>query len=207
MRILLTTLLLAFLASTAAADTRLLRFPDLHGDKVAFTYAGDLWMADADGNNVRRLTSHPGQELFARFSPDGRHIAFTGQYDGGEHVYVIPVTGGEPKRLTWYPSEGPLPDRWGYDHQVYGWTPDGEHVLFRSQRNSALDRRLWQVPVAGGLPEVLPMPRAGSGDTRRTARPSCTHRCFAISAPGSVTKAVGPRTSTYTTSRATRHAR
>ena len=54
--------------------------------------AGDLWLANTDGANVRRLTSHPGQELFARFSPDGRHIAFTGQYDGGEQVYVVPAT-------------------------------------------------------------------------------------------------------------------
>ena len=78
--------LLGLLASTANAETRLLRFPDLYGDTVVFTYAGDLWLAATDGTNVRRLTSHPGQELFARFSPDGRHIAFTGQYDGGEHV-------------------------------------------------------------------------------------------------------------------------
>ena len=88
MRTAITLALLGFLASTAAADTRLLRFPDLHGDTVVFTYAGDLWLADTDGANVRRLTSHPGQELFARFSPDGRHIAFTGQYDGGEQVYA-----------------------------------------------------------------------------------------------------------------------
>ena len=165
MRTAITIAFLGFLASTAAADTRLLRFPDLHGDTVVFTYAGDLWLADTDGANVRRLTSHPGQELFARFSPDGRHIAFTGQYDGGEQVYVVPVTGGEPKRLTWYPSEGPLPARWGYDHQVYGWTPDGEAVLFRSLREgfSLTDSRLYTVKMSGGLPEALPMVVSGAG--------------------------------------------
>ncbi len=165
MRITLIATLLGLLASTAAAETRLLRFPDLHGDTVVFTYAGDLWLANTDGSNVRRLTSHPGQELFARFSPDGRHIAFTGQYDGGEQVYVVPVTGGEPTRLTWYPSEGPLPARWGYDHQVYGWTPDGEAVLFRSVREGfgLTDSRLYTVKLSGGLPQALPMVVSGAG--------------------------------------------
>ena len=157
--------LLSLLASTAAAETRLLRFPDLYGDTVVFTYAGDLWLANTDGTNVRRLTSHPGQELFGRFSPDGQHIAFTGQYDGGEQVYVVPVTGGEPTRLTWYPSEGPLPARWGYDHQVYGWTPDGEAVLFRSVREGfgLTDSRLYTAKSSGGLPEALPMVVSGAG--------------------------------------------
>ncbi|MCG8371033.1 MAG: peptidase S41, partial [Proteobacteria bacterium] len=157
--------LLGLLTSTAIAETRLLRFPDLHDDTVVFTYAGDLWLADTNGTNVRRLTSHPGQELFARFSPDGRRIAFTGQYDGGEQVYVVPVTGGEPTRLTWYPSEGPLPARWGYDHQVYGWTPDGEAVLFRSFREGfgLTDARLYTVKLSGGLPDALPMAVSGAG--------------------------------------------
>ena len=165
MRTAIIATILGLLASTATADTRLLRFPDLHGDTVVFTYAGDLWLADTDGSNVRRLTSHPGQELFARFSPDGRHIAFTGQYDGGEQVYVVPVSGGEPKRLTWYPSEGPLPARWGYDHQVYGWTPDGEAVLFRSLREGfgLTGSRLYTVKLSGGLPDVLPMVVSGAG--------------------------------------------
>ena len=165
MRVTIIATLISLLASAAAAETRLLRFPDLHGDTVVFTYAGDLWLANTEGTNVRRLTSHPGQELFARFSPDGRHIAFTGQYDGGEQVYVVPVTGGEPTRLTWYPSEGPLPARWGYDHQVYGWTPDGKAVLFRSVREGygLTDSRLYAVKISGGLPEALPMVISGAG--------------------------------------------
>ena len=100
MRTAIIATILGLLASTATADTRLLRFPDLHGDTVVFTYAGDLWLAGTDGGNVRRLTSHPGQELFARFSPDGRHIAFTGQYDGGEQVYVVPVSGAGPNHYV-----------------------------------------------------------------------------------------------------------
>ena len=165
MRAILIVTLLGLLAATASAETRLLRFPDLYGDTVVFTYAGDLWLSNIEGTDVRRLTSHPGQELFARFSPDGQHIAFTGQYDGGEQVYVIPVAGGEPKRLTWYPSEGPLPARWGYDHQVYGWTPNGEAVLFRSVREGygLTDSRLYTVKLSGGLPEALPMVVSGAG--------------------------------------------
>ena len=78
------------------------------------------------GGPASRLTAHPGLELFAKFSPDGKRIAFTGQYDGDEQVYVIPSSGGEPRQLTYYPARGPLPDRWGVDNQVYGWTPDGK---------------------------------------------------------------------------------
>ncbi|MGD8441542.1 MAG: S41 family peptidase, partial [Holophagae bacterium] len=106
------------------------------------------------------------QEVFPRFSPDGRWIAFTGQYDGDEQVYVMPATGGEPRRLTWYPASGPLPPRWGYDNQVYGWTPDGGAVFFRSLRDAdgGADGRLYTVPVDGGLPTALPMPTSGAGD-------------------------------------------
>ncbi len=154
------------LANPLDAQTRLLRFPDIHGERVVFTYAGDLWTASSKGGVAVRLTAHPGQELFAKFSPDGKWIAFTGQYDGDEQVYVIPSTGGVPKQLTFYPARGPLPPRWGYDHQVYGWTPDGKNVLFRSLRDSwTLGRtHLYSVPAAGGLPTMLPMPESGGGD-------------------------------------------
>lgn len=158
--------LLALSAPGADAETRLLRFPDVHGDQVVFTYAGDLWIASTGGGAARRLTAHPGVEVFARFSPDGQWIAFTGQYDGDEQVYVMPAAGGAPRQLTFYPALGPLPPRWGYDHLVYGWTPDGESVLFRSLRygSDVGDGRLYLVPREGGLPEPLPMPVAGAGD-------------------------------------------
>jgi tricorn protease len=157
---------LLILVSPAAAQTKLLRFPDIHGDKVVFTYAGDLWTASTSGGMATRLTAHPGLELFAKFSPDGKWIAFTGQYDGDEQVYVIPATGGIPKQLTFYPSRGPLPARWGYDNQVYGWTPDGKAVVFRSLREyfDLGDSRLYTVSVDGGLPQALPMPKSGAGD-------------------------------------------
>lgn len=149
---------------TAAAETKLLRYPDVHGDRVVFTYAGNLWSASVTGGTATQLTSHPGLELFAEFSPDGEHIAFTGQYDGAEQVYVMPSEGGEPKQLTFYPSQGPLPARWGYDHLVQGWSPDGDRILFRSLRDawSLGEGRLFTVQKDGGLPEPLPLPSAGA---------------------------------------------
>jgi len=155
-----------FAAAPAAAQTKLLRFPDIHGNQVAFVYAGDIWTAPADGGRAVRLTTHPGQELFPKFSPDGQWIAFTGQYDGDEQVYVVPTTGGEPTQLTFYPANGPLPPRWGYDNQVYGWSPDGSKVLFRSMRYGwdLTDTQLFLVDVDGGLPVPLPMPISGAGE-------------------------------------------
>jgi len=153
-------------AASSNAQTKLLRFPDIHGGKVVFTYAGDLWLASTSGGLATRLTAHPGMELFAKFSPDGQWIAFTGQYDGDEQVYVIPVTGGVPRQLTFYPARGPLTPRWGYDNQVYGWTPDGKSIVFRSLRDhfELGDNRLYTVSIDGGLPQALPMPYSGAGD-------------------------------------------
>ena len=154
-----------FLMTAAAANTKLLRFPDVYADKVVFTYAGDLWISAINGGNAVRLTAHPGMEVFAKFSPDGSQIAFTGQYDGDEQVYVIPATGGVPKQLTFYPARGPLTPRWGYDNQVYDWTDDGKRIIFRSYRDSWTlpVSRLYTVPVDGGAAEALPMPESGAG--------------------------------------------
>src|SRR5688572_33495474 len=79
-----------FLTIGASAQTKLLRFPDIHGDRVVFTYGGDLWTASTAGGTATRLTAHPGIEAYAKFSADGKWIAFTGQYDGDEQVYVMP---------------------------------------------------------------------------------------------------------------------
>ncbi|HYN21325.1 MAG TPA: peptidase S41, partial [Thermoanaerobaculia bacterium] len=150
----------------ASAQTKLLRYPDIHGDRVVFTYAGDLWTSSAAGGSAARLTAHPGLEQFAKFSPDGKWIAFMGQYDGDEQVYVVPPAGGVPKQLTWYPARGPLAPRWGFDNQVLGWTRDGKAVLFRSLREGwdVSDSRLYTVPLDGSLGEPLPMPVSGAGD-------------------------------------------
>lgn len=154
-----------FAAAAAAGQTKLLRFPDIHGDRVVFTYGGDLWTTATSGGTAIRLTAHPGVETYAKFSPDGKWIAFTGQYDGDEQVYVVPAGGGEPKQLTFYPSRGPLAPRWGYDNQVLGWTKDGK-IFFRSSRDSwSLPiARMYTVSPAGGPVEALPMPEGGSGD-------------------------------------------
>ncbi len=165
-RVLFTAVLAVLLIPISAlSQTKLLRFPDVHGDKVVFTYGGDLWTASSSGGTATRLTAHPGVEVFGKFSPDGNWIAFTGQYDGDEQVYVVPASGGEPKQLTFYPARGPLTPRWGYDHQVYGWTNDGKSVVFKSQRDSWTlpVARLYTVPATGGPATPLPMPEAGSG--------------------------------------------
>ena len=104
--------------------TRLLRFADISKDRVVFAYAGDLWIASREGGAARRLTSHVGDEVFPKFSPDGKWIAFTGEYEGNPDVYVVSAEGGEPKRLTYHPS----------NDIVLGWTPDGKNILFRSDR-------------------------------------------------------------------------
>ena len=107
----LSLLVLIFIVATAApahAQTRLLRFPDIHDSQVVFCYAGDLWLAPAEGGTATRLTAHPGVELFPKFSPDGRWIAFTGQYDGDEQVYVIPSSGGIATATHLLPGPGAL---------------------------------------------------------------------------------------------------
>src|SRR3982750_2960489 len=146
-----------------AAQTKLLRFPDVYRDSVVFTYGGDLWTASTSGGTAVRLTSHPGVESYPKYSPDGKWIAFTGQYDGDEQVYVMPAGGGEPKQLTFYPSRGPLAPRWGLDNQVFGWTKDGR-IYYRGGRDawSLPIARLYTVSPSGGGSEALPMPEAGS---------------------------------------------
>src|SRR5216683_7496622 len=168
-RVLISVLLALVAVCSVQAQTKLLRFPDIHGDKVVFTYGGDLWLASTSGGLATRLTAHPGLEVFAKFSPDGKWIAFTGQYDGDEQVYIVPATGGEPRQLTYYPARGPLAPRWGYDNQVYGWTPDGKSVIFRSGREyfDLGDSRIYTVSASGGMPEALPMPKSGAGDLSR----------------------------------------
>ena len=159
--------LFLLLSSSLAAQTKLLRFPDIHDNQVVFSYAGNLWRASTAGGLAVRLTAHPGQEMSPKFSPDGKWIAFTAQYDGDEQVYVIPSIGGEPKQLTYYPARGPLAPRWGFDNHVYGWTPDGSAVLFRSLRDADGGRvltALYTVSVSGGLAKKLPMPTAGAGE-------------------------------------------
>ena len=159
--------LIGLVPASAPAQTKLLRYPDIAGDRVAFCYAGDIWTAPAKGGSAARLTAHAGLELFPKFSPDGKWLAFTGQYEGDEQVYVIPAEGGQPRQLTYYPARGPFPPRGGYDNQVMGWTPDGTAILFRSQRDAdgvRSEGQLFTVPAGGGPAKALPMPTSGAGD-------------------------------------------
>ena len=165
-RILAASLLALGLATAAQAQTKLLRYPDIHGDRVVFCYAADIWWAPATGGTAVRLTAHSGIEQFPKFSPDGKWIAFTGQYDGDEQVYVIPADGGVPRQLTFYPARGPQAPRHGWDNQVMGWTRDGKSVLFNTLRDAggAARRNLYTVPLEGGHESPLPMYTAGAGD-------------------------------------------
>jgi tricorn protease len=164
LRVLLALCLCASFAAHAA-DTRLLRFPDICGDQVAFVQAGDLHVVAAAGGIARRLTSHPGLELYPKFSPDCRRIAFSAEYDGTRQVFVILLDGGEPLQLTWYNDAGPLPPRGGTDYRVLDWTPDAQHVLVLANRTPHGNRngRPYLVPVAGGMERPLPMPESGGG--------------------------------------------
>src|SRR5207244_11350386 len=149
----------------SSGEARLLRFPTIHGDRIVFTYAGDLYTVAAAGGVARRLTSHEGFEMFARFSPDGKHLAFTGQYDGNTEVYRMPAEGGTPVRLTYTATLGrdDVSDRMGPNNIVIGWTPDGKNILFRSRMHSFNDfiGQLFTVSIDGGMPEQLPLPRGG----------------------------------------------
>ncbi|MEZ0471142.1 S41 family peptidase [Luteimonas salinilitoris] len=148
-----------------AADTRLLRFPDICRDQVAFVQAGDLHVVAASGGVATRLTSHPGQELYPKFSPDCRRIAFSAEYDGTRQVFVIAADGGEPRQLTWYNDAGLLPPRGGSDYRVLDWTPDAQHVLVLANRTPHGNRsgRPYLVPVEGGMERPLPPPESGGG--------------------------------------------
>jgi tricorn protease len=159
------TLLAAILFSgfaMAAEDVRLLRFPAVHGDQVVFTYAGDLYTVPLKGGLARRLTSdEKGYEMFARFSPDGKHIAFTGQYDGNTEVFLIPAEGGVPKRLTYTATLGrdDVSDRMGPNNIVMAWRNNNE-IVYRSRKQSfnSFKGQLFQVSDKGGMSEELPLP-------------------------------------------------
>jgi tricorn protease len=174
---------LAVVASAPAADeARLLRFPAIHGEQIVFTYAGDLYTVPTAGGTARRLTSHPGFEMFPRFSPDGKTVAFTAQYDGNTEVFVVPAEGGEPKRLTYTATLGrdDVSDRMGPNNIVMGWTPDGKNVLFRSRMRSFNDfiGQLFTVPVEGGLAEELPLPRGGFASYSADGKQLAFNRIF-----------------------------
>ncbi|MBK7258786.1 MAG: PD40 domain-containing protein [Ignavibacteriae bacterium] len=150
--------------TVAQDETRLLRFPAIHNDRIVFTYGGDLFTVPAAGGVARRLTSDIGYEMFARFSPDGKEIAFTGQYDGNTEVYLMPAEGGIPRRLTVTATLGrdDVSDRMGPNNIVMAWR-DNNTVVYRSRMIEPNDfiGQLFSVSRTGGPSTQLPLPRGG----------------------------------------------
>ncbi len=149
---LLTAVLLLAGSVNAAEESRLLRYPDIYGDNIVFSYGGDLWLVSSSGGVASRLTTHIGGEAFAKFSPDGKTIAFSAAYDGNFDVYTIPVIGGVPKRLTYHPKADITLD----------WHPSGKKILFRSNKEAKTNPgprydRLYTIDAEGGYPEALPL--------------------------------------------------
>ena len=143
-------------AAPNGEPTKLLRSPAISATQIAFAYANNIWVVERAGGNARRLTSFQGTTMNPHFSPDGKTIAFTGEYAGNTDVYTIPADGGEPKRLTWH-SGGDT---------VQGWMPDGKSIVFASGRASWAPSgapRFWTVPAEGGVEQPLPLPRAYQG--------------------------------------------
>jgi tricorn protease len=148
-----------------AAPNALVRFPTLHGKTVVFASGGNLWRVGIEGGVAQRLTTDAGMDLMPRFSPDGKEIAFTGDYDGNTDVYVMPAEGGSPRRLTFHSDVvKKAPTRWGPDNMVVGWTPDGRDILFLSRRTTfnSWFGQLFVVSREGGLPRQFPVPRGGT---------------------------------------------
>lgn len=155
----------SFMYAQDFQDLRLMRFPTISDHYIAFSYAGDIYIVSKEGGMARRLTSGDGYEMFPRFSPDGKWIAFTGQYDGNTEVYVMPADGGIPKRLTFTAtlSRDDISDRMGPNNIVIGWTPDSKKIIFRSRGKSFNDfiGHLFMVPLEGGMPEQIPLSTGG----------------------------------------------
>jgi tricorn protease len=167
MRIVLSiiTIIILIIPSFAQDEARLLRFPATHGDQIVFTYAGDLYTVSTAGGTARKLTNHDGFEMFARFSPDGKNLAFTGQYDGNTEVFLMPSEGGEPQRLTFTATltRDDVSDRMGPNNIVLTWKNKSNEIAFRSRMKSynSFNGSLYTVSTDATLPNQIPVPRGG----------------------------------------------
>ena len=161
------TVIVTTAAFLRAADdtTRLLRFPATNDQAITFSYGGQLYTVAADGGTARRLTDAPGYAIFPRYSSDGAQLAFTAQYDGITEVYVMPASGGSPKRLTTSATldRDDLADRMGPNNIVFGWRHTAAEVVFRSRWHSfnPFIGQLYTVGLEGDVPTQLPVPRGG----------------------------------------------
>ncbi len=143
-------IMLCIVSLSAQISGKLMQHPDVSDSQITFTYGDDVWIVSKSGGVANRLSSPAGAEGFPRFSPDGKMIAYTANYNGNNDVYVINVNGGIPKRLTYH----------GMNDRVLGWTPDGKSVLFASSRESGRQRynQFYTVGIDGGSPEKLSVP-------------------------------------------------
>ena len=131
------------------AQIKLLRHPTYASGKVAFSYLGDLWIANENGTGVLRLTDNQARDVYPRFSPDGNWIAFSSNREGNYDVYVIPAAGGKPRQLTYHSA----------DDNVVGWSPDGKRIVFTSTRGNGVFpsvSTLWEVSTEGGIEQPIP---------------------------------------------------
>ena len=162
-KILFSLMWMGWIGFASAQEARLLRFPTTNGTDVVFSYGGDLYKAPLNGGDATRLTSHVGYEMFARFSPDGKAIAFTGQYDGNTEVYLISANGGEPIRLTYTSTNrrDDLGDRMGPNNIVMTWTADGKRIVYRNRIGDGFEGKLWTISKDGGMSEQIPLPEGG----------------------------------------------
>jgi tricorn protease len=148
-RKILPVLTLLILPALALSQVRLLRHPSYSKGKVAFSYLGDIWVAGEDGTGAQRLTDNKARDVYPRFSPDGKWIAFSSNRDGNYDVYVVAAEGGKPKQLTWHTA----------NDTVTGWTPDSKNVVFSSARGQGAFptvATLWEVPAEGGMERAIP---------------------------------------------------
>lgn len=148
---------------TNAEEARLLRFPATNGTDLAFSYAGDIYTVPLSGGTANRLTSHDGYEMFARYSPDGKTIAFTAQYDGNTEVYLMPAHGGSPRRITYTATNArdDMGDRMGPNNIAMTWTHDGKGVVYRNRVSDGFNGKLWIAPTNGGMATEIPLPEGG----------------------------------------------
>lgn len=153
--IIVAILFLSFQSLFAQVSAKMFQYPDVSKTHIVFNYGGDIWIVSKSGGTAYKLTSAKGTEAFARFSPDGSEIAFSGNYNGNTDVYVMPSMGGLPKRITYHG----MPDR------LVDWYPDGKSLLFASSRESGKQRfnQFYKVSKDGGMPEKLPLPYAEFG--------------------------------------------